>query len=99
MFKIKKVDLKDEVKVKDGTYFQYGLTIFKVFIIGDIVKLAYYEESTGNLYQLDPDYTVDFVQHAVLIGKYGIIDPMMGEIMIPDKLKNYVVQIENKSQG
>lgn len=91
MFKIK-TKIKDEVIVKDSMYFTYGLTMFKLSkIVNDRVKIAFYDESSGNLNTIEDSYTVSFIQEAILQGKYVPVIPGY-EFTIPDKLRDYVVQ-------
>ena len=91
MFKIK-TKIREEVIVREGMYFQYGLTIFKTSkIIDGQLKIAYYDEPSGNLHTIPDPYTVDFLQNAILLGKYTVMEPGI-DFTLPEKLRDYVIQ-------
>lgn len=97
MFKFKRASLRDEMKVKDGMYFLSGMTFFKVYMKKDRVKLAYYEESNGKVYDLNKIYTPDFVQQAILKGNYNILEPGNPHFQIPKELMDYVIHDKDQT--
>jgi len=96
MFKIK-AKLKESAVVREGMYFTYGLTIFKTSnIVDDKMRLCFYDETNGNILTIDTQYPVAFLQEAIISNKYKIVEPGV-DFLIPDKLKDYDIQFENKT--
>ena len=93
MFKIK-TKLKDNIIVKGNMYFMYGLTVFKTSeIVDNQLRIAYYDEPSGNLHTISEPYSIKFLQGAILRGQYTVVTPGF-EFTVPDKLRDYVVQYQ-----